>query len=399
MRKIPAAAGDYDTAGRPVSSPTRTRSAAAEWLRQNPHRLALARLGLQSEACGSRPGVEQLPGRGSLPQAHPVRHYPAQNHGMENPFSPPEPMESTNPSAELLARLDQILAVLQRLAASLPTVAAAEPEPRQGENASAEAVVRSSPLALPAAPVTLIPDTLGRLLDSRGIRVRCVPPPSAADPLLDRLSFFLASRYQHLKPVLDRVKRTMQNGGSWFVNLAGRPQEVIASCCQFCYQLHAIAFLSEYRYHRSPRCVIEARSSTVPEAQNFFSGQWLERAIRVELARVAAEQGCELSMVANAQVVLPNHNDFELDLLACLGSSVLWIEAKTGDYQNYVRKYSQVARLLNLGPGRSILVLADVAPDVCTHLSALFGMTVLPPDALASHVRSLSCAGQASCAI
>lgn len=36
---------NYDTCGRPVAYPTNVRTLAAEWLRQNPHRLSLARIG------------------------------------------------------------------------------------------------------------------------------------------------------------------------------------------------------------------------------------------------------------------------------------------------------------------------------------------------------------------
>lgn len=45
---------DYDTWGRPVAYPTNTRSPAAAWLRQNPHRLPLARIGFR------------FPGRGEV---------------------------------------------------------------------------------------------------------------------------------------------------------------------------------------------------------------------------------------------------------------------------------------------------------------------------------------------
>jgi len=40
----------YDTGGRPVPYPTNTRSEAGQWLRQNPHRLALARIGFHFPA-------------------------------------------------------------------------------------------------------------------------------------------------------------------------------------------------------------------------------------------------------------------------------------------------------------------------------------------------------------
>ncbi len=327
----------------------------------------------------------------------------AENCGMENGSLLPAAPAPRSSSSEVLARLDQILAVLERIAASLPLAAPATlpggARQTRGKPDAPEALPADGGPATPSSSVTLIPDAIARLLDSRNVRVRGVPAPSPADPLLGRLALFLASRYHHLRPVLDRIKRTMQTGGAWHYKMAGRPPEEIASCCQFCHHLHGIAYLSEYRYHRSPRCLIEGRSSTAPEAQNFFSGQWLERAIRQQLSLLAAQDGLEISMLANAQVVLPNQNDFELDLLASIGGVLLWIECKTADYQSYVRKYSRVARMLNLGKEHSILVLTDVAPTVCTHLSDLFDMTVMPPHGLLSHVRSLLGVRQLGCAV
>lgn len=229
--------------------------------------------------------------------------------------------------------------------------------------------------------MTLIPEAIGRFLDSRRIRVRRVPPSGPADPVLDNLALFLGQRYSSLKSPLDWMKRTMQTAGRWHLKLAGRPQEEIAACTQFCHRLHELAFLTEYRYHRTPRCLIEARTSTAPEAQAFFSGQWLERFVRQEVERAAADaQVQSLAMLANIQVILPNNDDFELDLLVALDGRFFWVESKTGAYQNYVRKYSQMARLLGLGPSHSFLVLAGVPPAVCSDLSRMTGMAVCRPE-------------------
>jgi hypothetical protein len=48
----------YDTGGRPVPYPTNTRSEAGQWLRQNPHRLALARIGFHFPA--REPSISDL---------------------------------------------------------------------------------------------------------------------------------------------------------------------------------------------------------------------------------------------------------------------------------------------------------------------------------------------------
>lgn len=50
----------YETAGRPVRYPTNTRSPAAEWLRQNPHRLGLARIGFLFEQDGRPASISEI---------------------------------------------------------------------------------------------------------------------------------------------------------------------------------------------------------------------------------------------------------------------------------------------------------------------------------------------------
>ena len=78
----------------------------------------------------------------------------------------------------------------------------------------------------------------------------------------------------------------------------------------------------------------------------------------------------------NPQITLPNGDDFELDILASIGSSIYWIEAKSGDYQQHAAKYSKFARLLGLDPDHSFMVLTDVPDNRCGTLSSLFSMTV-----------------------
>jgi hypothetical protein len=51
---------NYDTAGRPVPYPTNIRTPAAEWLRQNPHRLGLARIGFVLEHDGRPAAITEL---------------------------------------------------------------------------------------------------------------------------------------------------------------------------------------------------------------------------------------------------------------------------------------------------------------------------------------------------
>ncbi|MCS6977945.1 MAG: hypothetical protein NZM31_13185 [Gemmatales bacterium] len=219
-------------------------------------------------------------------------------------------------------------------------------------------------------------------LASRNIRIKSIPTPDAADKEIDSLSLFLGENYTALASILSKIKRNMQNGGTITEDLSSRPPSVISANCQFCYRLHKIAFLEEYYYRRSPCCMIHAKTTKLPRAQKFFSGQWLERFILHKLKVIHSRlgqgdaQSRSFEYLINPQIVLPSSHDFELDILAAIGRNIYWVEAKTGEYQQHITKYSRVGRILGLDPAHSFLVLTDVSDTLCEHLSATSSLSV-----------------------
>lgn len=224
--------------------------------------------------------------------------------------------------------------------------------------------------------------TLESFLGSRGIRIKVVPAEDPADSVIDSLSLFLGERYGALSSLLLQIKRAMQTGDRITESLQGRPQQDVSSACQFCNRLFEHAFLEEYRYSPSPVYLIKAKTTTLPRAQRFFGGQWLERFVLQKVRTVHRQLLSEVTgrpafeHIINPQVILPNGDDFEFDVLAAMGPHVYWIEAKSGDYQKHVAKYGRIARILGLDVRHAFMVLTDVPADRCDALSVLFSMTV-----------------------
>jgi len=279
---------------------------------------------------------------------------------------------------------DRIEALLERIALALERLA---------EQAHRRRVVAEAPQGRPDAEEGFLdslrpslsppcPSILEPFLISKGIRIKVRPADDAADHVIDSLSLYLGERYDALSGLLGKIKRAMQNGAPISESLKGRPQQDVNSACQFCTLLHDVAFLEQYQYLRSPTYLIKAKTTTLPKAQRFFSGQWLERFILQKVKAVYAQVGSEVNeelgfeYLINPQIILPNGDDFELDILAAIGSSIYWIEAKSGDYQQHVAKYSKFARLLGLDFDHSFMVLTDVPDARCDALSSLFSMTV-----------------------
>ncbi|GIW23851.1 hypothetical protein [Meiothermus sp.] len=279
---------------------------------------------------------------------------------------------------------DKIETLLERIAVALERLAG-QPDHRRafsegshsGEGAE-EVIADPSDRNSSPRPFSV----LEPFLNSRGIRIKARAADDPADQVIDSLSLFLGEHYDALSGLLGKIKRAMQNGMPITESLKGRAQQDVSSTCQFCTRLHEVAFLEEYQYFRSPIYLIKAKTTTLPRAQRFFSGQWLERfvlqKVKAVYNQVAAEVTGELGFeyLINPQITLPNGDDFELDVLAAIGSNVYWIEAKSGDYQQHVAKYSKFARLLGLDFDHSLMVLTDAPDDRCSALSSLFSMTV-----------------------
>ncbi len=233
---------------------------------------------------------------------------------------------------------------------------------------------------------------LHEFLAKRSIAIKTLRQSQEYDAIHEELALLIGSKYYHVSPLIDHIKRTMQSGQSFTLNLSQYSQAVIADITQLGRKLHELAFLTTYHYQKSPKYIVTARPNTLPEIQNFFSGQWLERYILQVFHGIGQDVQAQLGeAVLNPQIVLPNGDDFELDLLATANGRIYWIECKTGAYQEHIAKYSRFAQILKLPHQQTIMVLPDAHESLTLNLSRMFGMHVVNLTELHDHLdRELS---------
>ncbi len=221
-------------------------------------------------------------------------------------------------------------------------------------------------------------------LESRDIIIRAFSTEDPADDVINSLAKFLGENYDSLRELLARIKRHMQTGSQFSLSLKTYIPKDINNICKFCTRLYDIAFLEKYDYSKAPQYLIKAKPTTLSTAQNFFSGKWLERFVFLAVQRCISLISTELerdivfSCLLNPQIVLPNGDDFELDLICYIDGSFFWIEAKSASYQQHINKYSKISKLLNLDFKHAIMVLPDISEDRCVELTSIFSMTVCP---------------------
>ena len=274
-------------------------------------------------------------------------------------------------------RLEQLL---ERIATALERIATALERDRPSQSFVRQKTEENH--EQPTQPESC-PRDIEEFLNSRGIKIKTLKAEDSADDVLDSISLFMGNRFSHIKGLLQEIKRTLNTGYSFRMDLRDKKPEEITSITQLCTRLHEIAFLEEYRYNRSPRYTLFGRVNRIPEAINFFTGGWLERYVKsavIDIVKSLYEEDADFSYVKNPQIVLPDGKDFELDVLFRIKGDIFWFEAKTGDYQRYVSKYSKVAEVMGLDHDHAYMILTDITESGAQALESIFHMKVVRID-------------------
>lgn len=227
-------------------------------------------------------------------------------------------------------------------------------------------------------------------LQEKNITVKTYVDSITENTSLDNVAYFMGNRYNDIRKVYETIKRHLNKPNGFHLDLKNATQSEISASCQLCTTLYDIAFLSEYKYDKSPRYFIHATPNKIPIAINFLTGHWLEIFIRktIQDSLKSLPAAIEYTYLINPQIILPNGNDFELDVVFLINGEIYWVERKTGNYQHYINKYSHVANMLNLDKNHSFLVLTDVInPNTTYILSKTFDMTIIPVEEFEEEIK------------
>jgi predicted Zn finger-like uncharacterized protein len=294
----------------------------------------------------------------------------------------PSQIKNLKNKTDSLSRIEN---VLERIAVSLETIVNTIND-HHNENDSELAGQISQPEPEKDSKIQINTDQRNEMiihyLEKKSIQIRRLPEAQASDELINSFALYLGDNYDAIEKLYRTIKRTMQKGESFKLHIANEPQKSISAMCQFAYRLYQSAFLADYKYLKSPQFLITARSSSLPNVQNFFSGQWLERYILQKMIEVVDNffnkhaTHLKWSYLINPQIILPNEDDFELDILFEVEKHIYWVEAKTGDYQSYIDKYTKMSKILGVDNQHAFMVLTSIDENLCDSLSSMFSMNV-----------------------
>jgi hypothetical protein len=268
-------------------------------------------------------------------------------------------------------------------------------EPPSAEHAPAEPVALARPAGdgggvagvQPSVPVR----TPQELLRDRGITVKDPEPVNGLDASADRASLLLGEKYAHLESFYRAIKaRVASNAASRWFSIAGIPAESRKEIYDFGNRLYAAGFFSDFKifsrgvpHDKNGKPTILFEPLRDQRVKYFFEGGWLERyAFQIVKQQIQKTTGtwCEEQFARGVKIDFPDGGRGEFDVLVSLpGDELLWLECKTGRWQNYIGRFNALnKKYLKIPRERTALVLVQkLDEEAKSSATELTGMTVI----------------------
>jgi hypothetical protein len=202
----------------------------------------------------------------------------------------------------------------------------------------------------------------------------------AQNEAFEHLARHIGQHFDLLAPFYEKMKRAVATGRTTRVDIDNYNEAERSAAVQLGTLLYRHGMLKDFYYHRSPRKQLRVIPNKDGEIQQFLTGGWLEIYVvwllskRIR-ARVATSK---FQVMFNVKGTLPEGNEFEADYMACIEDRLLWLECKTGQWQDYSARFRGLVKVFGTDRKGAGLILIK-SPDSSTRARAtdMLDMTLL----------------------
>jgi hypothetical protein len=203
----------------------------------------------------------------------------------------------------------------------------------------------------------------------------------------DEIAIELGDNYELLKRVVDTIKRRQQGKyDKAYIDLSRDEPKNIETIQKFCKQLYEYAFVAKYFYNsKNKKAVLHLQVAT--KIINFFNGEWLEWYAVIKIAELCYERKIKFSCTRNMIIYLPNDNNkYEIDVFFLIDDLPLFIECKSGEYREFIDKYSRLRKKLSMPKPQFLMLTLGVDEERVRGLTAMFDITFVNEIMLIDHI-------------
>ncbi|MAU94140.1 MAG: hypothetical protein CMJ93_08030 [Planctomycetes bacterium] len=229
------------------------------------------------------------------------------------------------------------------------------------------------------APVGLLVDYLAK----RDIWVYEGHDDINLNEAFEHLSRHLGVHFTALSPFYEKLKRCVANGRGQRIDIDHMSQAERSAAVQFGTLLHRHGMLKDFYYHRSPKRQLRVIPTKDGEIAQFLTGGWLEIFVSAIMGkRLRASINPEkFQLMYNVKGSFSDGREFESDLMACVDGRLVWIECKTGHWQDYSARFRGLVK--TFGTDRTSAGLLLIRPPdaaTCKRATDMLDMTLMSLD-------------------
>ena len=199
----------------------------------------------------------------------------------------------------------------------------------------------------------------------------------------EHLSRHLGVHFTALSPFYEKLKRCVANGRGQRIDIDHMSPAERSAAVQFGTLLHRHGMLKDFYYHRSPKRQLRVIPTKDGEIAQFLTGGWLEIFVSAIMGkRLRASINPEkFQLMYNVKGSFSDGREFESDLMACVDGRLVWIECKTGHWQDYSARFRGLVK--TFGTHRTPAGLLLIRPPdaaTCKRATDMLDMTLMSLD-------------------
>ena len=226
------------------------------------------------------------------------------------------------------------------------------------------------------APVGLLVD----YLKSRDIWVYEGQDDLNRNEAFDHLARHLGTHFSSLSSFYEKLKRCVANGRGQRIDIEHLSEAERSSAVQFGTLLHRHGMLKDFYYHRSPKKQLRVIPVKDGQIAQFLTGGWLEIYVSSLMGKRlrSSISPAKFQLMYNVKGSFSNGREFEADLMACVEGRLVWVECKTGHWQDYSARFRGLVKTFGTERTSAGLLLIK-PPDVatCKRATDMLDMTLM----------------------
>ncbi len=209
----------------------------------------------------------------------------------------------------------------------------------------------------------------------KGVQLDSYQQPEKIEHGYNKIAKFLGEHYEHVIDLYEVMRKNISTGAATDFQITGTNPKEIGYLTGFCTLLQQNGILSAYTYNKKEK-MISAKFSLNGTDTKFFTGGWFEKFIYLKIMTFLSQCGLSYRGLLNVQLTLPNGNKCELDVIFLIQGIPIWLECKTGNWTEYIGKYLEIRKILEIPKENAIFVVLNLAERISNDLTKFFEITL-----------------------